>query len=149
MKSGSLGTILASVLLSVGAALWIAHHHRSENAAPIRTRAIELIDEQGRVRATIGTVRVEGHEQPQVTLLAEDGRASVLLSVNSRGEGTLFFSSLEQEGKVALGYIWGSDSQPKNGQDPFGMWGVRVLGRNLQAEALGIGNDGRSVRPVQ
>jgi hypothetical protein len=155
MKMINLGTLLASVLLSIAASLLITNHQKlaQSTSTPtptlIRTRAIELTDEQGKVRATISTVKIEGHEQPQIALLDQDGHSSVLLSVNRRGEGTVYFSSPDREGRVALGYVWGSDAQAATGQDPLGLWGMRVLGRNGQVEALGIGNDGKPVLPVK
>lgn len=141
-------TILLSVLLSTGGAFLItSYRHQPDSSTLIRAKSIELIDEKGNIRARLGVMKVDGHEQPEVTLLGEDGHPSVLLSVNHRGEGTLYFNSPKTEGKVGVGYLWGSDVQFEKGEDPLGLWGLRVLGRNGQRETVGIANNGKPVRP--
>ncbi len=149
MKIVTLGTILASVLLSAGASLFVTHRQTADGTTLIKVKKIELVDDHNNVRASIGLVDVSGTQQPQISLIREDGIPSVLLSVNERGEGTVYFNSPDMEGKVAVGYIWGSDVSPINKQDPFGMWGLKVLGRDSQSEAIGIGNDGKMVVPIK
>jgi hypothetical protein len=148
MKLTALGTVIASVVLSVVATLLIVPRPVAGSSDIIRGRQIELTDAKGNARIRIATTSVDGSERPEITMLGADGRPSVLLSVNQKGEGTLYFSSPEKEGKVALGYVWGSDVQPKSSEDPLALWGLRVLGRNGQVQSVGIGNDGHSIVPT-
>lgn len=145
MKLTILGTVVTSVILSLAATLLIVPRAVSRRSDIIRGRQIELTDAKGSTRLKMSIRSIEGYEIPEITMLGADGRPSVLLSVNQRGEGTLYFSSSKKEGKVALGYIWGSDSPLDVSEDPLGFWGVRVLGSNGQAESMGISNDGRSI----
>jgi hypothetical protein len=138
-----LGTVLLSVILSLGVTLWVSRQQKHENADVLQARSIQLVDTQHRVRGTIGLVQVDGHEQPQIILRGEDGQPSVLLSLDAKGQGTLVFNSKDKEGKVGVGYLWGSDVRSRDEDDPLGSWGLRVLGRNGQATGLGIGNTGR------
>jgi hypothetical protein len=149
MKLTTLGTIIASIVLSIVATLLIVPRPVAGSSDTIRGRQIELTDAKGRTRLKMSAATIDGYERPEITMLGADGRPSVVLSVNQRGEGTLYFSSPEKEGKVALGYVWGSDVQPKSLEDPLALWGLRVLGRNGQAQSIGIGNDGHSVVPTK
>jgi hypothetical protein len=131
--------VLLSVLLSVSASLWLTSSRKKEFAKVVQTGTIELVDDQHRVRGTIGLVKTDGQEVPQILLRDGHGNIAVLLSINERGEGTLYFNSKDKEGKVGLGYLWGSDTPPASGEDPLGAWGLRVLGRDGRAVGFGIG----------
>jgi hypothetical protein len=153
MNSKNVFTVILSVLLSVAATLWLTRHHTQEappvpEAGVLQARSIQLIDDQHKVRGIIGFSQVSGHQQPQILLRGEDGQASVLLTLNERGEGTLYFNSKDKEGKVGLGYLWGSDIPSSGTEDPLGAWGLRVLGQNGQTTGVGIGNNGRLIAPV-
>jgi hypothetical protein len=145
MKLTTLGTILASVLLSVIATNLFIPRPVEGNSEVIRAKTIELTDAKGNVRVKITAKNTNGDENPEIVMLGADGQPSVLLTTNKKGEGTLYFSTREKEGRVALGYVWGSDVPEKNGYDPLAFWGMRVLGQHGQSEALGIGVDGRSI----
>jgi hypothetical protein len=131
--------VLLSVLLSVSASLWLTSSLKHEFAKVVQTRTVELVDDQHRVRGTIGLVKTAGQDEPQIVLRDGHGNIAVLLSINKRGEGTLYFNSKDREGKVGLGYLWGSDTPPTSGEDPLAAWGLRVLGRDGRAVGLGIG----------
>ncbi len=143
MKFANAVTVLTSVVLSVSGALIVTLRHGAEPPLPIKTTTIQLVDRLGRVRMTIGTLDNEDGK-PEIEMTDPAGKALVVLSTNSRDEGTLYFSSAAQEGKVALGYLWGSDT-PSTGEDPLGAWGLRVLGdsRGLSSMGIAVGNDGK------
>jgi hypothetical protein len=84
-------------------------------------------------------VKTAGQEEPQILLRDGHGNIAVLLNINERGEGTLYFNSKDREGKVGLGYLWGSDTPPASGEDPLGAWGLRVMGRDGRTAAIGLG----------
>lgn len=144
MRFGSVITILASVLLSIAATLFVVSRPVSATSNVLQGRTLELTDTTGKVRVRIAAVNSEGRDRPEITLLDATGRPSVLLSSDQSGQSTLYFSSPDKEGKVALGYIWGSDVRLE-ATDPFAMWGMRVLGKNGQIEAIGIGTDGKLI----
>jgi hypothetical protein len=50
MTSKNVLIVLLSVLLSVGASLWLTSGRKQEFAKVIQTRSIELVDDQHRVR---------------------------------------------------------------------------------------------------
>jgi hypothetical protein len=142
VKFANFVTVVVSVVLSVSGAMLVTHRPDAERAAPIKTTAIQLIDKLGRVRMTLGTLESQDG-QPEMRMTDATGKVLVLLSANSRDEGTLYFSTPNQEGKVAIGYLWGSDT-PSVGEDPLGSWGVRVLGRqDLSSMGIAVGNDGK------
>ncbi len=153
MKLKSTFTVVLSVLLSVAATFLLSRRHTEEvpivpDAGVFRAKSIQLVDDRNKIRAIIGLVQVSGHEQPQILLQGEDGQTSVLLSLNERGEGTLYFNSKSKEGKVGVGYLLGSDTPIGDNEDPLGAWGLRVLGQNGQATGVGIGNNGRLIAPA-
>jgi hypothetical protein len=153
MNSRNVFTVILSVLLSVAASLWITHH-RTQEALPapeigvLQAKGIQLIDDQHKVRGIIGFSQISGHQQPQILLRGEDGQTSILLTLDERGEGTLYFNSKDKEGKVGLGYLWGSDTTSVGEEDFLGAWGLRVLGQNGQTTGVGIGNNGRLIAPI-
>ena len=138
MKWTAAGTILASIVLSAMTALWIVRHGTSKSTTAVQTSKIELLDKQGTVRGTFGMVEVNGHERPQITLKGEDGRNAVSISVDDFGQGTIYFDSIDKEGKVALGHVWGSDVTAPDNPDPLAFWGIRVLGKNGKDQTFGV-----------
>lgn len=147
MKRSNFVTILASIALSIAAAIFISHRQSARDEIRVRTRSIEIIDARGNSRAVVGTMNIGGREEPQITLLDPDGHPAVVLSVNAKSGGVLYFNSPDREANVAVGHLSGSDVASKLGPDPLGIWGIKVIGRNGQAVALGIGNDGRVLLP--
>jgi hypothetical protein len=142
VKFANVVTIVVSVMLSVSGAMLAIRRPIADRSAPIRTTTIQLVDKEGRVRMTLGTLDTQDGK-PEMQMTDATGKVIVLLSTNSRDEGTLYFSSPVEEGKVAIGYLWGSDT-PSVGEDPLGSWGVRVLGRqDLSSMGIAVGNDGK------
>ena len=144
MKFANFVTIVSSVVLSVSGAMLVTHRPAAERSAPIKTTTIQLVDKLGRVRMTIGTLDSQDG-RPGIEMTDPAGKTLVLLSTNPRDEGTLYFSSPAQEGKVAVGYLWGSDT-PSVGEDPLGSWGLRVLGENLSSTGIAVDNNGQTLR---
>jgi hypothetical protein len=91
----------------------------------IRTKLVEIENPQGKVAATLGYT--DGSHQPAFSLYDSGGRQAVTISLNSRGEATMYFSDPKTEGIVSVGYLWGSDvvSSPDE-EDPLGSWGIRI-----------------------
>ena len=73
--------VLLSVLLSVSASLWLTSG-RNQVAKVVQTRMIELVDDQHRIRGTIGLLKTAGQEEPQILLRDGRGNIAVLLSIN-------------------------------------------------------------------
>jgi hypothetical protein len=73
--------VLLSVLLSVSASLWLTSS-RNQVAKVVQTRMIELVDDQHRIRGTIGLLKTAGQEEPQILLRDGRGNIAVLLSIN-------------------------------------------------------------------
>jgi hypothetical protein len=153
MNLKSIAAVSLAVSLSAGvsicASVWLSLHWRQPAGDYLRAKRIEILDDQRRVRGVIGTTRIDGREMPQVVFLDEKGRTSVLLRINERGEGTLYFSSKNTEGKVAIGYVSGSDvansggSEVTDEENSVGAWGVHVLGPDLKSLSLAYGNTGQ------
>jgi hypothetical protein len=117
-----------------------------ESAQIIRTTRLEILDKSGKVRAILAGD--DEYSTPKFSLLNSDGRPAALIMVNQLGYGTLYFQSKDVEGKVSVGYQWGSDSFPQNQEDPLASWGVRVRGANGDVvTSFGVGNGGQILEP--
>ena len=154
MSLKDMTTVVLSVAASACVSLWLGYHWRLPVGDYLQVKGIEMIDDHHRVRARIGMAQVGALEVPELALLDERGRPSVLLDLNPRGEGTLFFSSANTEGKVGVGYLSGSDvatsetGEVTDERNVLGAWGVRVLGPDLQTISLGFGNAGQRFAPA-
>ena len=135
-----MGRFLLTLLVS----LPLSGCHRAKQAEPVqahddssqvlRVHRLELTDDNGKVRAVVGMQK--GASEPEVTLLDEQGRLAATLRADKRGQATLYFSDPNDrnggtnggiEGRVSVGYLWGSDCCYKPGEyDPLGSWGIRV-----------------------
>lgn len=120
--------------------------HRRVNATgqtgTIRTSRLEIIDRNGKTKALLG-VDPEGLD-PRLVLYNEHGREAAFLTLNSNGYGTLYFQNKQTEGKVSVGYLWGSDTLgPTQVEDPLSSWGIRVRGLNGSQANFGLLNDGQ------
>jgi hypothetical protein len=113
----------------------------------LRARRVEIVDHEGRLTAVLG--RGSGSAAPAagLTLFDPSGREAVVLALNDRGYGTLYFASKQNLGKVSVGYFTGSDQvAPLSEEDPGGGWGVRVLRPGLEApQVFGVQGDGRPI----
>jgi hypothetical protein len=83
-----------------------------------------------------------------MTFRDEKGNIASLLTLDETGNGTLYFNGNGTEGKVAVGYLWGSDTKSLGENvDPLGAWGVRILGSEGLQTAIGISNSGKVILP--
>ena len=153
MSLRSLSTVLLSVIISVCASLWLSLRWRQPGGSRLQATGIDIVDGRHRVRCTIVMVEGPGVQVPQIVLRDEKGQDSATLTLNERGEGTLFFSSQDLEGKVGIGYLSGTDVVTGSGaeitdeKNSNGSWGVRVLGQGPHSTGLGFRNDGTVIGP--
>ena len=131
------------------------HHQKFGNIAEtIRAKRIDVVDDAGRPRITLGTdakaatveiltskgrpqMRLEvskeqrtdeSHtvdEVPSIGLGLDDVAPAVGVYASPRNMGTIVFSNEQRTGKVMLGYFSNSDVE---GEDD-GIWGLSVSGR--------------------
>ena len=114
----------------------------AEHTQIVRTKRLEIVDQSGKTRAVLGADGANA--SPKLSLYNNDGREAAFLMLNSQGYGTLYFQSKQTESKVALGYLWGSDSlSDSRAEDSLASWGVRVKGMNGTQTSFGLLNSGR------
>ena len=117
-----------------------------ESAQVIRATRLEILDKTGKVRAILAGD--DEYSTPKFSLLTSDGRPAALMMVNPLGYGTLYFQSKDVEGKVSVGYQWGSDSLPQDQDDPLSSWGVRVRGPHGDVvTSFGVRSGGEILEP--
>ena len=98
MTKQSLYTVVLSVFLSVVAstAANLAYDRQREPVLPdvVRAKSVELIDAQGRIRGTFELAK-NGRDGvvPRLVMRDADGRDSIEMVVNSRGDGDLAFAN--------------------------------------------------------
>jgi hypothetical protein len=98
MTKQSLYTVVLSIVLSVVAstAANLAFDRQREPVLPdvVRAKRVELIDAQGRIRGTFELVR-NGRDDvgPHLVMRDADGRDSIEMGVNARGDGELSFAN--------------------------------------------------------
>jgi hypothetical protein len=139
-------TIVTVSLVAVLFAL--LSNHQDVKAADatdtVRTSRLEIIDRSGKTKAVLG-VDQEG-ANPKLVLYSNDGREAAFLTLNSNGYGTLYFQNKQTEGKVSVGYLWGSDTLGiKQAEDPLSSWGIRVRGLNGSQTNFGLLNNGQPI----
>jgi hypothetical protein len=144
IKALAIANAAVTVLLIFALLFMWSRHHDVSNDTPevVRTKRLEIVDRSGKVRAVAGTEE-NASANPKIILYDEAAREAAILTLNSKGLGTLYFQSKETEGKVAVGYLWGSDTVPTSESDPLGSWGIRVLGPNGQQNGFGLTIGGR------
>lgn len=113
----------------------------------MQAKHVEIMDSENRVRVEIGVANQSGRDVSQMIFRDERGNIASLLTLNTLGNGTLYFSGNGTEGKVAVGYLWGSDSKPTGEDDPLGAWGIRILGRDGLQTAIGVSESGAVIAP--
>ena len=144
----ALVTVVAAVALSVIFSLWATSSRKIDaQRDTVQAKRVEIVDSYNRVRVEIGIANQSGRDVPQMTFRDEKGNVASLLTLDDTGNGTLFFSGNGTEGKVAVGYLWGSDAKSPGQDDPLGAWGVRVLGREGFQSTVGISNSGKVIAP--
>jgi hypothetical protein len=141
-------TVVAAIALSVSFSIWATSYRKVDTRSDtVQAKRVEISDSKNRVRIEIGVVDQSGRDVPQMIFRDETGNMASLLTLDEDGNGTLYFSGNNTEGKVALGYLWGSDTKSPGKDDPFGAWGIRVLGREGFQTGLGMSNSGKVIAP--
>src|ERR1700737_2002722 len=147
MTKQSLYTVVLSVFLSVVAstAANLAYDRQREPVLPdvVRAKSVELIDAQGRIRGTFELAK-NGRDGvvPRLVMRDADGRDSIEMVVNSRGDGDLAFANdYWNEGALVLGHLQmvddGTESKSKDVEDKSGAWGLQV--RSKEHKFTGVG----------
>lgn len=141
-------TVAAAVALSVICSVWATSSRKVDaQSDTVQAKRVEIRDSSNRVRVEIGIANQSGRDVPQMTFRDEKGNIASLLTLDETGNGTLYFSGNGTEGKVAVGYLWGSDAKSPGQEDPLGSWGIRVLGRDGFQNSMGISNSGKVIAP--
>ncbi len=141
-------TVAAAVALSVICSVWATSSRKVDaQSDTAQARRVEIRDTNNRVRIEIGIANQSGRDVPQMIFRDEKGNIASLQTLDKAGNGTLYFSTSETEGKVSLGYISGGDVKLQGESDPLGAWGIRVLGRDGFQTALAISNSGKVFAP--
>ena len=158
MTKQSLCTIVLSVVLSVIAstAATLLFDRQREPVLPevVRAKRVELIDAQGRIRGTFELAK-DGRDGvvPHLVMRDADGRDSIEMGVDSRGDGALSFASEHwNEGAVILGHLDlvdsnGTDQQIKQ-VDKSGAWGLQTRSPQNKYTGVGFFNSGRPIAPL-
>lgn len=116
----------------------------AENAQVVRANRLEIIDQNGKTRAILGVD--SPNSAPKLSLYSSEGREAAFISLNSKGYGTMYFQDKKTEGKVSVGYLWGSDTPtPPDREDPLSSWGIRVRGNNGAQTNFGFLSNGQPI----
>jgi hypothetical protein len=135
-------TVILSVVLSVLATFVVGRYQSHRTSDVVRAKKIELVDDHGHVRGAFELGEWDGKVVPSISLLDDQGAKAVLLQLNPRGEGTLYFSSSRvREGIVSLGYLQSDDTDAP--EDPLGGWGLVVQDSETNRTSMGLKNSGK------
>jgi len=111
----------------------------------IRTHRLELVDQNGKMKAVLETDAANS-SNPKLVFYNDEGREATFLTINSKGYGTMYFQDKRTEGKVSVGYLWGSDTPTRpDEEDPLSSWGIRVRGINGVQTNFGLLSNGRVI----
>jgi hypothetical protein len=151
-------TALAIVVLSVVCSLStnLMLNRRKEAIVPevVRAKSVELIDAKGHVGGTFELVNNgQGGVMPRIVLRGPNGRDSIVMSVDTRGDGTISFSNdFWNEGAITLGHLQnvddGSESRNASVPDNSGAWGLRIRSADSRFTGIGFFNSGASIIPL-
>jgi hypothetical protein len=158
MTKQSLYTLVLSVVLSVVAstAATLLFDRQREPVLPevVRAKRVELIDAQGRIRGTF-ELADQGHYgvTPRLIMRDADGRDSIDMGLDSRGDGELAFANdYWVAGALVLGHLQnvddGTQSRSKDIEDKSGAWGIRVRSKQNKFTGVGFMNSGRPIAPL-
>jgi hypothetical protein len=116
-------SIVSSIVLSISANLIFNRQREYAPSDVVRAKRVELIDAQGRVLGTFELVQ-DGHggALPRLVMRDSNGRDSIQMVVNSRGDGALGFANdYWNEGAIILGHLQnvddGTESKSRNVPD--------------------------------
>jgi hypothetical protein len=151
-------TIVISVVLSVAfstvANLTLERQREPVLPDVVRAKRVELIDAQGHIRATF-ELASDGRNGvlPHLAMRDVDGRDSIEMGVDDRGNGALGFASEHwNEGAVILGHLDLFDSEAAGQQikdvDKSGAWGLQVRSPQNKYTGIGFFNSGKPIAPI-
>jgi len=146
--------VILSVIASTAANLVIDRRREPISADVVRAKSVELIDAQGRIRGIFELAKDgNGGVLPHLVMRDVDGRDSIEMGVNGRGDGALEFASDHwNEGAVILGHLQnvddGTESKSKKVEDRSGAWGLRVRSINNRFTSVGFLNSGEPIAPL-
>ncbi len=152
-----LGLLFLCLVLSIGASVAATlafERHREVLPDLIRTKQFEVVDGGGRVLIRMAGVK-HGNDPavPVVTLLDADGRDSITMAVDPRGDGILNFASDRWHGTIVLGHLVMVDdetqSKSRDVPDTSGAWGMRVRSPDNKFTYFGFLNSGKPMVPLQ
>ena len=126
--------VLTLALLGVVIGLW-RHEEAPRSQEVVRARRLEIMDSAGKLRAVLDSDR---EAEPELVLLDKQGHKALLMTTNNLGYATVYFQSQSTEGKVSVGYLWGSDSIEPGVEDPLARWGVRLRGKDEAIKDLSL-----------
>jgi hypothetical protein len=141
--------VVVTVMLAVVLAVKFSSEDKvravAEAPKVIRAARLELIDQNGKTKAVLETDAADSLN-PKLVFYNDAGRAAAFLTVNSKGYGTMYFQDKKTEGKVSVGYLWGSDTPtPPDSEDPLSSWGIGVRGSNGVQTSFGLLNNGQPI----
>ncbi len=140
----------AAVTVVLTAVLFTLFSHRNKveqvsSTEVVRTSRLEIVDPNGKTKAVFG-IGDRQSSGPKLILYNQEGREAAILTVNSSGYATMYFQDKRMDGKVSVGYLWGSDTlSSTETEDPLASWGIRVRGQNLRQTSFGLLNNGESI----
>lgn len=147
-------SVISSALTSIAVSVALRPKTEPPQHDILRVKGIELVNNQGRV---LGVFELAddgpGTTRPRLVLRDSNGRDSITMEVNTRGDGTLGFSSDRwNEGAVVLGHLQnaddGSESKSKQTEDKTGAWGLRVRSVDNRFTGVGFTNSGEQITPM-
>jgi hypothetical protein len=147
-------SVILSALTSIAVSVALKPKIESSQRDILRVKGIELVDDRGRVLGAFElTAGGRGNAAPRLVLRDIDGRDSIRMEVDSRGDGTLGFSSDHwNEGAVILGHLQnvddGSEPKSKQAEDKMGAWGLRIRSEDNKFTGLGFLNSGEPITPM-
>ena len=149
-----IASVVLSVLASIIVSIALKPKAVSSQRDVLRVKGIELVDDRGRVLGAFELVG-NGRENalPRLVLRDIDGRDSIKMEVDSRGDGTLGFSNDHwNEGAVILGHLQNvddrSESKSKQTDDKTGAWGLRIRSEDNRFTGIGFLNSGEPITPM-
>ncbi len=158
MTKQSLYTVALSIVLSVivSTAVNLAFDRQREPVLPdvVRAKRVELIDAQGRIRGTFELEKIGRDDVgPRLIMRDADGRDSIYMGLDSRGDGELAFpNDYWNGGALVLGHLQnvddGTQSRSKDIEDKSGAWGLRVRSKQNKFTGVGFMNSGRPIAPL-
>jgi len=147
-------SVTLSALTAIGVSILFNRKSELVSNDVLRVKGIELVDTQGRVLGAFElTHNGRNNDVPQLVMRDSDGRDSIKIDVDPRGDGALSFSNDHwNEGAIVLGHLQnvddGSESKSKRVEDKTGAWGLRIRSSDNRLTGIGFLNSGEPITPI-